>query len=61
MAANSTTGEDIPSGIAYDTFSPTCGGGNDFDGRLGLHVAAIFIILVTSSFGTSSACKFDVI
>ena len=36
---------------AYYTYSPICGGGNDFDGRLGLHVAALFVILVTSMFG----------
>src|SRR5271154_5292337 len=44
---NSTLNPDA----AYWTFSPVCGGGNDFDGRLGLHIAAIFIILVTSAFG----------
>jgi hypothetical protein len=36
---------------SYYTLSPICGGGNDFNGRLGLHIAAIFIILGTSTFG----------
>lgn len=36
---------------AYYTYSPICGGGNDFEGRLGLHIAALFVILVTSAFG----------
>jgi hypothetical protein len=36
---------------AYYTLSPICGGGNDFEGRLGLHIAALFVILVTSTFG----------
>jgi len=51
--SNSTTlNSDNATDIAYYTFSPVCGGGNDFDGRLGLHVAAIFVILVTSTFGS---------
>ena len=44
---------DNSSDIAYYTYSPICGGGNDFNGRLGLHIAAVFIILVTSTFGIS--------
>src|SRR5277367_6186456 len=44
---------DNDTGVAYYTYSPICGGGNDYDGRLGLHVAAIFVILVTSAFGNS--------
>jgi hypothetical protein len=36
---------------AYYTLSPICGGGNDFEGRLGLHIAALFVILITSTFG----------
>src|SRR5271170_6120825 len=44
---------DNNTGVAYYTYSPICGGGNDFEGRLGLHIAAIFVILVTSSFGNS--------
>jgi len=39
------------SDIAYYTFSPICGGGNDYDGRLGLHIGAVFVILGTSAFG----------
>jgi hypothetical protein len=49
MSDNSTDSD-----LAYYTFSPTCGGGNDYSGRLGLHVAAIFVILVTSMFGKYS-------
>lgn len=45
---------DNSSDIAYYTYSPICGGGNEFNGRLGLHIAAIFIILVTSMFGILS-------
>jgi len=45
---------DNSSDIAYYTYSPICGGGNDFNGRLGLRVAAIFVILVTSMFGIAS-------
>lgn len=39
------------SDAAYYTYSPTCGSGNDISGRLGLRIAAIFIILATSTFG----------
>ena len=46
---------DNSSDIAYYTYSPTCGGGNEFNGRLGLRIAAIFIILVTSMFGIVSS------
>jgi zinc transporter 1/2/3 len=45
------------SDIAYFTYSPICGGGNDFDGRLGLHIAAVFVILATSMFGALSTCS----
>ncbi|KAI5778294.1 membrane zinc transporter [Geopyxis carbonaria] len=31
--------------------APACSTSNDFDGRMGLRVSAIFVILVTSSFG----------
>jgi solute carrier family 39 (zinc transporter), member 1/2/3 len=39
------------SNIAYYSLSPICGGGNDFNGRLGLHITAVFVILATSMFG----------
>ncbi|ODQ54435.1 ZIP zinc/iron transport family [Saitoella complicata NRRL Y-17804] len=35
-----------------DAATPQCGGGNEFDGRIGLRIGAIFIILATSTFGT---------
>src|SRR5271155_1216993 len=44
---------DNNTGVAYYTYSPICGGGKDFEGRLGLHIAAIFVILGTSAFGNS--------
>lgn len=31
--------------------APECSGGNEFDGRLGLRVAALFVILVGSTLG----------
>ena len=31
--------------------SDACDVGNDFDGRIGVRVSAIFVILVTSIFG----------
>lgn len=30
---------------------PACDGGNDYDGRVGVRISAIFVILVGSSFG----------
>lgn len=30
---------------------PACSTGNDFDGRIGVRISAIFVILVGSSFG----------
>ncbi|GAA5925512.1 uncharacterized protein JCM15063_005045 [Sporobolomyces koalae] len=37
---------------APETDTPTCGNESEYNGRLGLRVAAIFIILVTSAVGT---------
>ena len=34
-----------------ETSPPTCGTGNEFDGRLGLRISAIFVILVGSTLG----------
>ena len=36
-----------------DSTQPACDTGNDYDGRIGLRVAALFIIWVTSSIGAS--------
>jgi len=36
-----------------DTSTPTCDTGNDYNGRIGLRVAAIFIIWATSSIGAT--------
>ncbi|KAG0633076.1 Zinc/iron permease [Tuber brumale] len=30
---------------------PKCGGGNEYDGRMGLRISAVFVILVGSTFG----------
>jgi zinc transporter 1/2/3 len=30
---------------------PACGGMNEYDGRMGLRIAAVFVILIGSSFG----------
>ncbi len=38
--------------VASDT--PACSSSNDYNGRLGIRVSAIFVILVGSLFGTSS-------
>ena len=35
-----------------DTAVPTCDTGNEFDGRLGLRISSIFVILVGSFLGT---------
>lgn len=35
-----------------DTTAPSCDTGNEYDGRMGLRIAAVFIILVTSFLGT---------
>ena len=32
-----------------------CSGANDYDGRMGVRISAIFVILVGSTFGTSSS------
>lgn len=32
---------------------PACGGGNSYDGRLGLRISSVFVILVGSTFGRS--------
>lgn len=34
-----------------DAAAAGCEGGNDYDGRLGVRISAIFVILVTSSLG----------
>jgi len=30
---------------------PKCGGGNEYDGKMGLRISAVFVILVGSMFG----------
>lgn len=42
---------------AADTSVPSCDAGNEFDGRVGLRISAIFVILVGSLFGTSTRCS----
>jgi zinc transporter 1/2/3 len=32
----------------------TCGGDNGYDGRMGARISAVFVILVTSTFGMSN-------
>ncbi len=36
---------------AAATSAPTCNAGNGYDGRIGLRISAIFVILVGSLFG----------
>ncbi|KAI4160241.1 MAG: hypothetical protein L6R39_000236 [Caloplaca ligustica] len=38
---------------AADTSVPSCDAGNEFDGRVGLRISAIFVILVGSLFGAT--------
>ena len=38
---------------AEETPEP-CGAGNDYDGRIGLRISALFVILIGSTLGTSS-------
>lgn len=40
---------------AASTAKPACDSNNDYDGRIGLRVSAIFVILVGSLFGTLSS------
>ncbi|KAI9672413.1 MAG: hypothetical protein M1829_004492 [Trizodia sp. TS-e1964] len=46
-----STGNSTGSDAGAST-TPGCSAGNDFDGRLGLRISAIFVILVGSLFGT---------
>lgn len=43
-------GSPYPDGSDIETV-PECSGGNEFDGRLGLRIAALFVILVGSTLG----------
>ena len=40
------------SAAATATTQPACASDNDYDGRIGVRVSAIFVILVCSMFGT---------
>lgn len=40
---------------------PPCGGGNTYDGRLGLRISSVFVILVGSTLGKSSSFSSDLI
>jgi hypothetical protein len=51
QAIDNTTDGSLPAADSDD--STACAGGNDFDGRLGLRIGALFIILATSAFGQS--------
>lgn len=33
---------------------PACGGGNSYDGRMGLRVSSVFVILIGSTLGRST-------
>ncbi|KAI4127124.1 MAG: hypothetical protein LQ338_003366 [Usnochroma carphineum] len=44
----------IPSAAAAETSMPSCDAGNEFDGRIGVRISAIFVILVGSLFGATS-------
>ena len=48
QAAQTTTAADA----ATTSMHPQCDSGNDFDGRIGLRVSSIFVILVGSFLGT---------
>ena len=37
--------------VSASTSAPACSSGNDFDGRVGIRVSAIFVILIGSLFG----------
>ena len=53
--ANVVAREALPSvsaAAAATTAQPACTSDNDFDGRIGLRISAIFVILVGSLFGT---------
>lgn len=42
----------VITGAAAHTSAVSCDSGNEFDGRIGVRVSAIFVILVGSLFGT---------
>ena len=42
---------------ASDTSSPACSSNNDFDGRVGTRVSAIFVILAGSIFGKQTSTR----
>lgn len=43
-----------PTQIAVDA-PPACGGGNSYNGRMGLRISSVFVILIGSTFGRSSS------
>lgn len=43
-----------PTQIAADA-PPACGGGNSYDGRMGLRISSVFVILIGSTFGKLSS------
>lgn len=40
-------------GDTTDEARPVCGGSNEYDGRMGLRIAAVFVVLIGASFGMS--------
>ena len=44
---------DMPPDDGSFTVTVTCGGANEYDGRLGVRISAIFVILVGSMAGMS--------
>lgn len=40
---------------------PACGGGNSYDGRMGLRVSAVFVILIGSTLGRSKKLIMDLL
>jgi len=56
VAQSTTTGEMADTNATSPAFSVevACGGGNDYDGRIGLRVSSIFVIGFGSFLGISS-------
>lgn len=42
---------DGPAEIAIADVPPSCGGGNAYNGQMGLRISSVFIILIGSTFG----------
>jgi len=53
LARQALTLTPVPTAVATApaTAAPTCDAGNGYDGRIGLRISAIFVILIGSLFG----------